>query len=307
MEDIGVMQGQPQQVSESQVRYLQGIMDRPSDLQRRIDLLESKMPDWNWAEECETEKWTSWWRHTVLRVAALICYNFLLCLVSGVISIEWDPMRSLFLHRSSDSDRSNDRTNIALLVLFVKIIAWYCGRKVHTGRILTWLIIVADGLTTAFIYNAGMYSIAIQSNIEIIYPLLIAAPQIIVNTTTLLHVGIRLTLRSRKVGVKRLPFVLAILQAITLLLLFVFNAGTGKGSLVENRDLFLHGLAGTVSGMLITLGMACYIVARLQNKLVSENVREMISMYSLARRADFASEVMMMPPCELDPGGSGVV
>lgn len=66
-----------------------------------------------------------------------------------------------------------------------------------------------------------------------------------------LSLQIQLTLRSRKLGVKRLPFVLAVLQATILLLLFSLNAG--KGSLVENRDLFLHGLAGTVSGMLITL------------------------------------------------------
>lgn len=62
---------------------------------------------------------------------------------------------------------------------------------------------------------------------------------------------IRLTLRSRKLGVKRIPFVLAILQSIVLLLVFAIKSR--KGSLVENRDLFLHGLAGTVCGMLITL------------------------------------------------------
>lgn len=59
--------------------------------------------------------------------------------------------------------------------------------------------------------------------------------------------------------------------------------------------------------MLLQQGMACYIVSRLQDKLVSENVREVISMYSLARRAELPSDLMIMPPCELDPGGGGVV
>jgi len=54
---------------------------------------------------------------------------------------------------------------------------------------------VLQGLTTAFIYNAGMYGISIQSDIEIIYPLLIAAPQIIVYTTLLLHVGVSKALK----------------------------------------------------------------------------------------------------------------
>lgn len=63
--------------------------DGGHDTQRRIDLLESRMPDWNWAEECETEKWSTWWRNTVRRVTALILYNFTLCLVSGVLSIYW--------------------------------------------------------------------------------------------------------------------------------------------------------------------------------------------------------------------------
>lgn len=54
-------------------------------------------------------------------------------------------------------------------------------------------------------------------------------------------------------------------------------------------------------------GMACYIVSRLQNKLVSENVREVISMYSLARRAELQSDIVLSPPSELDPGGGGVV
>lgn len=50
-----------------------------------------------------------------------------------------------------------------------------------------------QGLTTAFVYNAGMYSISEKVNMEIVYPLLIAAPQILLYAAILLRVGVSVT------------------------------------------------------------------------------------------------------------------
>lgn len=48
----------------------------------------------------------------------------------------------------------------------------------------------SQGLTTAFVYNAGMYSINMTADIKIVYPLLIASPQIVFYSATLLYMGV---------------------------------------------------------------------------------------------------------------------